>query len=74
MTEQIPLFACPDSAMEEMYYYRWWTFRKHIKETPLGYIITEFLKPVKHAAEYNALSCAFGHHVAEVRRHEPAIG
>ncbi|MGO9259161.1 MAG: MGH1-like glycoside hydrolase domain-containing protein [Bryobacteraceae bacterium] len=63
----IPLFTCPDRDIEEIYYYRWWTYRKHIKETPDGFLVTEFLKPVKHAAEYNALSCAFGHHVAEGR-------
>lgn len=68
----IPLFTCPDHAIEQIYYYRWWTFRKHIKQTPLGFIITEFLKPVSHASEYNALSCALGHHVAEGRwLHDP---
>ena len=63
----VPLFACPDQDVERTYWFRWWTYRKHIKQTPLGFIVTEFLKPVKHAAEYNALSCAFGHHVAEGR-------
>ena len=63
----IPLFTCPDREIEQLYYYRWWTYRKHIKETPDGFLVTEFLKPVKHAAEYNALSCAFGHHMAEGR-------
>jgi hypothetical protein len=67
MTSNIPLFTCPDAEIEQLYYYRWWAWRKHIKETPAGMIVTEFLKPVKHAAEYNALSCAFGHHVAEGR-------
>ena len=63
----IPLFTCPDGEIERLYYYRWWTYRKHIKETPAGFLVTEFLKPVKHAAEYNALSCALGHHIAEGR-------
>src|SRR5258708_1242737 len=67
MKQNIPFFTCPDRDVEQIYYFRWWTYRKHIKETPAGFIITEFLKPVKHAAEYNALSCAFGHHVAEGR-------
>ncbi len=72
MKRNIPVFTCPDRDLEQLYYYRWWTWRKHIKETPLGLIVTEFLKPVKHAAEYNALSCAFGHHVAEGRwLHDP---
>jgi len=67
MQANIPSFSCPDREIEELYYYRWWAFRKHIKETPLGIIITEFLKPVKHAAQYNALSCALGHHINEGR-------
>jgi hypothetical protein len=67
MNANIPLFTCPDREIERLYYYRWWIFRKHIKETPAGFLITEFLKPVKHAAEYNALSCALGHHIAEGR-------
>ncbi len=67
MKTNVPFFACPDHDIEEIYYFRWWTFRKHFKQTPAGFIITEFLKPVKHAGEYNALSCALGHHVAEGR-------
>jgi hypothetical protein len=63
----IPLFTCPDAAIEEVYYYRWWAYRKHIKKTPVGFLVTEFLKPVNHASEYNALSCALGHHIAEGR-------
>jgi hypothetical protein len=67
MQSNIPFFACPDGDVERIYYYRWWAYRKHIEKTPAGFIITEFLKPVKHAGEYNALSCALGHHVAEGR-------
>ena len=36
MEENIPLFECPQHNFEEMYYYRWWSIRKHIKETPVG--------------------------------------
>jgi hypothetical protein len=63
----VPFFTCPDRDIEEIYYYRWWTFRKHIKKTPEGFLITEFLKPVNHASDYNSLSCALGHHIAEGR-------
>lgn len=62
-----PLFECPDSAIQKIYYYRWWTFRKHLKETPAGFIFTEFITPVKHAGKYNAISCALGHHIYEGR-------
>lgn len=68
----IPFFTCPDRDLEQIYYFRWWTYRKHIKQTPVGFLITEFLKPVNHASEYNALSCALGHHIAEGRwLHDP---
>jgi hypothetical protein len=68
----VPLFTCPDRDVEQIYYFRWWTYRKHIKKTPAGFLVTEFLKPVNHAGEYNSLSCAFGHHVAEGRwLHDP---
>ncbi len=65
--QQIPFLACPDRDIEATYYYRWWAFRKHIEKTPRGFVVTEFLRHVKHAAEYNAISCALGHHIAEGR-------
>ena len=30
-----------------------------------GFVVTEFLAPVRHAGPYNTISCAFGHHLAE---------
>jgi hypothetical protein len=65
--QNAPLFTCPDRTIEKIYYYRWWTFRKHIKQTPAGLILTEFITPVSHAGAYNSISCAFGHHLAEGR-------
>jgi len=53
----IPFFECPDKELEEIYYFRWWTYRKHIKQTPDGYIITEFLPTVPWAGKYNGISC-----------------
>nr|MDA3880541.1 hypothetical protein [Prolixibacteraceae bacterium] len=43
MKKNVPLFECPQDNFEEMFIYRWWTLRKHIKETPVGYAFTEFL-------------------------------
>jgi hypothetical protein len=67
MKGNIPLFDCPDKAFERVYYYRWWTFRKHIKQTPDGHVVTEFLTPVKHAGIHNTISCAAGFHICEGR-------
>lgn len=65
MVDNAPLFDCPDAQLVETYYFRWWTFRKHIKQTPVGLVVTEFLAPVRHAGPYNTISCTFGHHLAE---------
>jgi hypothetical protein len=67
MAENTPLFDCPDATVEKTYYFRWWTYRKHIKQTPQGVVLTEFLKPVNHAGPFNTVSCALGHHLAEGR-------
>jgi hypothetical protein len=67
MKGNIPFFSCPDPDIELTYYYRWWSYRKHIEKTPAGFVLTEFLKPVKHATTYNAISCAACLHINEGR-------
>ena len=67
LRENIPFFECPDKELEETYYFRWWTYRKHIKETPDGMVVTEFLPAVPWAGKYNTISCAAGHHFYEGR-------
>ena len=67
MSRNVPLFECPDKDLEEIYYFRWWTFRKHIKRTPEGFIITEFVPPVPWSGKYNSINCAAGHHFYEGR-------
>ena len=67
MSRNIPLFDCPQHNFEEMFYYRWWTLRKHIRRTPVGYAMTEFLVDRSYADKYNLIACAIGHHVMETR-------
>ncbi len=67
MKANIPLFECPQQNFEEMWYYRWWTLRKHIKQTPVGYIFTEFLVNRSYADKYNLIASALGHHIYEAR-------
>jgi len=43
MKQNVPLFECPQDNFEEIFIYRWWTLRKHIRETEAGYAFTEFL-------------------------------
>ena len=58
---EIPFFECPDREVEEMYYYRWWSFRKHLESTPDGFVFSEFLtRPAP-------ISSALGHHLMEGR-------
>lgn len=67
MKENIPVFECPDAELEKTYYFRWWTYRKHIKEVPSGFIITEFRPDVPWAGLYNAIPCPGAHHFEEGR-------
>src|SRR5438876_8519590 len=57
----IPLFQCPDREVEESYYFRWWSLRKHLCRTPDGFVFTEFL------TEPSPVSSALGHQLNEGR-------
>jgi hypothetical protein len=61
LQKEIPLFECPDREVEEMYYYRWWSFRKHIEHTTNGFVFSEFL------TRQTPVSSALGHQIAEGR-------
>jgi hypothetical protein len=67
LCDNIPFFECPDKELEKTYYFRWWTYRKHIKSTPEGYVITEFLPEVPWAGKYNVINCAGMHQFREGR-------
>ncbi|TWT97678.1 Beta-L-arabinobiosidase precursor [Botrimarina colliarenosi] len=67
LAEEAPRFDCPSTRLVETYYFRWWSYRKHIKATPDGRVLTEFITPVSHAGAFNTIACAIGHHVAEGR-------
>ncbi len=67
ITQNVPLFECPDKPIQEIYYFRWGVFKKHIEETPDGFIITEFTPKVGWSGKYNSISCAAGHHIYEGR-------
>ena len=67
LKDEIPLFFCPDKDIEKAYYFRWWTYRKHLRLTDDGYIITEFLPPVPWSGKHNEINAAVGHHIYEGR-------
>ena len=72
MSKNIPFFECPDKQIEEIYYFRWWSYRKHLKQTPDGFVVTEFLPQVSWSKKYNTINCPVGHHFYEGRWiHDP---
>ena len=46
MKQNVPKFECPDPQIELTYFFRWWTYRKHLRQTPEGFVVTEF--PIAH--------------------------
>jgi hypothetical protein len=61
LQKEIPFFECPDREVEEMYCFRWWSFRKHLEQATNGFVFTEFLtRPLP-------VSSALGHHLMEGR-------
>lgn len=67
LSANVPRFDCPDRQLTETWWFRWWSYRKHLKKTPDGWIVTEFLPDVPWAGKDNSISCATGHHLYEGR-------
>ncbi len=67
LSEQIPLIDIPDKEIEKIYYFRWWSYRKHLKNTPDGHIVTEFLPNVPWSGPHNSINCPAGFHIREGR-------
>ena len=68
MEANIPLFDSSDKQFEEMYYFRWYAWEKHLVDTPRGYVITEWLpKPEAPDGFYGALPDAAPFHLDEAR-------
>jgi hypothetical protein len=67
LRQEIPLLECPDKDIERTYYFRYWTYRKHIKLTEDGYVITEFLPRVPWSGKHNVINAPTGHHIYEGR-------
>ncbi|MBX6386899.1 MAG: discoidin domain-containing protein, partial [Microbispora sp.] len=65
----IPFLEVPDREIQDVYYYRWSTYKRHIRYTDsaTGYIITEFHNPPGYSAPLGGIVAAAGHHVYEGR-------
>jgi hypothetical protein len=66
MQREIPWFDSSDKSFEEMYYFRWYAFKKHILHTPNGYLITEWLNRPE-MTDRGTLSDAAPFHLNEAR-------
>jgi len=80
MQREIPWFDASDKHFEEMYYFRWYAWKKHLVATPHGYVITEWLpkpefpNPEHKDGSFGALPDAAPFHIAEARwLHDPKI-
>jgi len=67
LRENVPAFACPDADVERTYWFRWWTFRKHLRHDLGVWTVTEFLPNVGWAGAGNTIVCPAGHHLREAR-------
>ena len=68
MEREVPWFDSSDKKFEEMYYFRWYAWKKHLVATPTGYVITEWLpKPELTDGSFGALPDAAPFHIAEAR-------
>ncbi len=66
--DTIPYLDVPDEQIKQIYYFRWYTYRNHIRMTTDNYyVITEFLINVGWASLHNTINCSAPMHVAEGR-------
>ena len=67
MKVTFPKFKSSDAELNKTYEYRAESYSKHVKKTPDGYVVTEFLPDVSWAGKYNTICCATMHHIMEGR-------
>ena len=74
MYNGFPSFTSSDPELDVTYRYRCEVYRRHIRQTPAGHVITEFLPDVPWAGIYNTISCAAMHHFRDGRwLQEPSV-
>lgn len=68
MLHEIPWFDSSDKRFEEMYYFRWYAWKKHLVKMPQGHLVTEWLpKPEFKDGSFGALPDAASFHIGEAR-------
>src|SRR3569833_4390446 len=61
-THNIPFLDCPDTQIQQVYYYRWQTYKEHLLYTgpEYGWLSNEFLQPVSYGAPIGGVVDFFG--------------
>ena len=67
LAANLPRFACSDEDIERTYYFRGWTYRKHLRLDMGMWTVSEFLPNVSWGGPGNLIVCAAGHHLREGR-------
>jgi hypothetical protein len=67
LAANVPLFECPDEELQKTYWFRWWVYRKHLRKTPDGWVVTEFKPDVPWAGRHNTINMAAELHLLEGR-------
>lgn len=66
--KNVPFFECSDSAIEQVYYYRWKLYKAHLRNVPNGHVITEFINHVSWDRDpFCTINAAAQHHIYEGR-------
>lgn len=68
--DNIPFLDTPDNDIDDVYYYRWSTYKRALRYTApgTGYVSTEYDVPIGYAGNpYTALPDATGYHLLDAR-------
>ena len=65
----IPFIEIPDKHIEDVYYYRWSSLKRHLRYTTIGtgYMVTEFVTDPGYAQKFGVINAAGGHQIYETR-------
>ncbi len=67
--DNIPFVEVPDKNIEDVYYYRWASHKRHLRyiHPGIGYSVTEFVHDVGYGSKFGVINAAGGHQIYESR-------
>jgi hypothetical protein len=73
-SKNTPFIDLPMDDILTSFYYRWREYKKHLKYSSDGFVLTEFLPYVPWSGRHNTIPAAAGHHILEGRwLHNPKV-